>query len=236
MAATLVKTETVYNTRDNSRTTTQTYESFDGVGGEIDNMANRKVSHENGVYRYSGETIEYFEGTGSTSAGGGGGGEGGDIYFLEISTGSEPIETHPIFKPISNDFWKLWEIWKTDKTSDLLKSEKIGALSIYATNGYWDPFNYTSEPISLLVEKFSKGVRDYLTPKVVSRYQTSGPASNLGNVGKIDSPPYSGGIGGDRNWLFTGASSRWNVATSTFETTYEWLASGPLKWDEDLYT
>jgi hypothetical protein len=197
-------------------------------------MANRKISHENGVFRYSGETVEYFQGTGATSGGSQGPGEG-DIYSLEISTGAEPLETHPIFKPIGNEFWKLWEIWKTDKTSDLLKPEKIGGLSIYVTNGYWDPFTYTSNPIKLLVDKWATGVRDYLTPKVVSRYQTSGPAVNLLNVGKIDSPPYTGGIAGTRNWLFTGASSRWNVATSTFETTYEWMASGPLKWDEDLY-
>lgn len=234
MASTLVKSETVFNTRDNSKITTVTYESFDGVGSEIDNMANRKITHENGVYRYSGEVIEYFEGLGQTSAGGEGGGTS-DIYSLEISTGSEPLETHPMFKEIGNEFWKLWEIWKTDKTSDLLKSDKIGSLSLYTTNGYWDPFTYTSEPISSLVNKWSKGVRDYLSPKVISRHQTSGAPTSLAAVGKINPPPYTGGIAADRNWLFTGASSRYNIATSTFETTYEWLASGPLKWDEDLY-
>jgi hypothetical protein len=230
MPATLVKTEIVYNTRDNSKTTTETYESFDGYGTEVDGKANRKFSHEGGVYRYSGDTIEYFEGIGQTSGGG-----SSDIYSVEISTGSEPIETHPLFAGISSEFWKLWEIWKADKTSELLKSGKIpSSMNVYVVNGYWDPFAYTSENIALLVDKWSKGIREYLSPKTVSRHQTSGSPTNLSIVGKIDTPAYAFGITG-KNWLFTGASSRFNVATGTYETTYEWLASGPKQWDTNLY-
>lgn len=231
MPATLVKTEIVYNTRDNSKTTTSTYESFDGYGNEVDGKANRKFSHENGVYRYSGDTVEYFEGIGQTSGGSG----SSDIYSVEISTGSEPIETHPLFQGLSSDFWRNWEIWKSDKTSELLKSANLPSGSeLYVTKGYWDPFKITSEPTTLLVEKWSKGIREYLAPKVVSKHQTSGSPSNLSKVGKIETPAYTFGISG-RNWLFTGASSRYNVATGVFETTYEWLASGPKQWDTDLY-
>jgi hypothetical protein len=232
MASTLVKTEIVYNTRDNSKTTTSTYESFDGYGTEVDGKANRKFSHENGVYRYSGEDVEYFEGVGQSSGGG-----TSDIYSVEISTGSEPIETHPRYAGLSDDFWRNWEIWKSDKTSDLLKTANLPSGSeIYVTKGYWDPFTYSAEtPAGELVQKWKKGIREYLAPKVVSRYQTSGSPSNLSAVGYIEIPPYTAGITG-RNWLFTGASSRFNVATGVFETTYEWLASGPKQWDQDLYT
>lgn len=230
MAATLVKTEVTYNTRDNSKTTISTYESFDGFGNEVDGMANRKFSQENGVYRYSGEVIEYFEGVGQTSGG------GSDIYSVEISTGSEPIETHPRYSALSDDFWRNWEIWKSDKTSDLLKVANLPPGSeIYVTNGYWDPFKLASESgAGELVQKWKKGIREYLAPKVISRHQTSGSPSNLSSVGKISTPPYTAGVSG-RTWLFTGASSRYNVATATFETTYEWLASGPRQWDTDLY-
>lgn len=229
MAATLVKTEIVYNTRDNSKTTTSTYESFDGFGAEVDNLANRKYSHENGVYRYSGDAVEYFEGTGQTSGGG-----GGDIYSVDISTGSEPIETHPRFTSISQDFWRYWEIWKQDKTNDLLKAANLtGDYTTKVTNGYWDPFKFTASPIVELVTLWQRGTREYLVPKVVSRHQTSGAPSNLTKVGKIDTPPYTAGV--NREWLFTGASSRYNVATGTFETTYEWLASGPKGWEDYIY-
>lgn len=230
MPATLVKTEIVYNTQNNSKTTTSTYESFDGYGQEVNNLANRRFTHENGVYRYSGDLVEYFEGTGSSS------GQGSEnIYSVEISTGSEPIETHPLFQGVSSDFWRNWEIWKNDKTSELLKTANLPSGSEnYVTKGYWDPFKITSEPITLLVTKWSKGIREYLAPKVVSRHQTSGPPTNLSGVGKIDTPPYTAGISG-RTWLFTGASSRYNLATGVFETTYEWLASGPRNWDTDLY-
>jgi hypothetical protein len=231
MPSTLVKTEIVYNTRDNSKTTTETYESFDGFGNEIDGKSNRKYSHENGVYRYSGDVIEYFEGTGQSSGGG-----GSDIYSVEISTGSEPIETHPRYAGLSDDFWRNWEIWKSDKTSDLLKTANLPSGSqTYVTNGYWDPFKLDSQnPGGELVQKWKKGIREYLAPKVISRHQTSGAPANLSGVGKIDTPPYTAGVSG-RTWLFTGASSRYNVSTGTFETTYEWLASGPKNWDEDLY-
>lgn len=232
MAATLVKTEIVYNTRDNSKTTTSTYESFDGYGTEVDGKANRKFSHENGVYRYSGDDVEYFEGVGQTSGSG-----SSDIYSVEISTGSEPIETHPRYAGLSDNFWRNWEIWKNDKTSDLLKAANLPSGSeAYVTNGYWDPFKLSPDtPGGELVQKWKKGIREYLAPKVVSRYQTSGAPTNLSAVGYITVPPYTAGITG-RNWLFTGASSRYNVATGVFETTYEWLASGPKEWDHDLYT
>lgn len=231
MASTLVKTEITFNTRDNSKTTTETYESFDGYGTEVDGKANRKFSHEGGVYRYSGDTIEYFEGTGQTSGGGGG---GGDIYSVDISTGTEPIETHPRFAPISNDFWKFWEIWKGDKTNELLKTTNLpAAYQSKVTKGYWDPFTFTESPIAELLVLWKRGTREYLVPKVVSRHQTSGAPSNLSKVGKIDTPPYTAGI--SREWLFTGASSRYNVATGTFETTYEWLAAGPKGWEDYIY-
>lgn len=229
MTATLVKTEIVFNTRDNSKTTTETYESFDGVGPEIDGMANRKISHENGLYRYSGDTVEYFEGVQQTSGGG-----AGDIYSVDISTGSEPIETHPRFTSIGQGFWRHWEIWKQDKTNDLLKAANLtGDFAAAVTNGYWDPFLYTVSPIKQLLILWQRGTRDYLVPKVVSRHQTSGAPSNLSRVGKIDTPPYTAGV--SREWLFTGASSRYNVATATFETTYEWLASGPKGWEDYIY-
>jgi hypothetical protein len=231
MPSTLVKTEIVYNTRDNSKTTTSTYESFDGYGTEVDGKANRKFSHENGVYRYSGEDVEYFEGVGQSSGGG-----TSDIYSVEISTGSEPIETHPNFSGISSEFWKLWEIWKSDKTNDLLKTANLpSGQQPFVTKGYWDPFAVTGSSEAQLVTKWSEGIREYLSPKTVSRYQTSGAPTNLSQVGNIDTPAYSFGITG-RNWLFTGASSRFNVATGTYETTYEWLASGPKQWDTELYT
>ena len=231
MPATLVKTEIAYNTRDNSKTTTQTYESFDGYGSEVNDMANRKFSHENGVYRYSGDVVEYFVGTGQSSGSGG----SSDIYSIEISTSTEPIETHPLFAPISSDFWKYWEIWKADKTSDLLKTANLPeGYKPFVTSGYWDPAKFTLNPINVLVAKWMKGVREYFVPRMVSRHQTSGAPTTLSNVGKIDTPAYAFGITG-RNWLFTGASSRFNVATGIYETTYEWLASGPKLWDDDLY-
>lgn len=230
MPSTLVKTEITFNTRDNSKTTTSTYESFDGYGPEINGMANRKFVHENGVYRYSGDVVEYHEGTGESSGGG-----ATSIYSIEISTSSEPIETHPRFKDIGSGFWRYWEIWKGDKTNELLKSSKLtGDFAAAVTDGYWDPFKYTVSPIKELLILWGRGQKEYLSPKVVSRHRTSGPATNLSQVGKIDTPPYTAGVSG-REWLFIGASSSFNASNGTFETTYEWLASGPKGWEDYIY-
>lgn len=232
MPSTLVKTEITFNTRDNSKTTTSTYESFDGYGSEINGMANRKFVHENGVYRYSGDVVEYHEGTGESSGGGGG---TTSIYSIEISTSTEPIETHPRFQSISYQFWRLWEIWKGDKTNELLKTANlISEYQSKVTNGYWDPLKFDGRPHQDLVTLWHRGQKEYLAPKVVSRHRTSGPATNLSQVGKIDTPPYTAGVSG-REWLFIGASSSFNASNGTFETTYEWLASGPKGWEDYIY-
>ena len=133
----------------------------------------------------------------------------------------------------------MWRIWKSDKTSDLLLEANLKSeLVPYVGNsGHWSPFMYsggTGEGGELAL-KYSKGITDYLVPRIVSRQILLGtPPSGLQSVGKISSPPFTGGWSG--NWILNGVSGRLNANTGLWETTFEWLGSGPTNWDSDLYS
>lgn len=259
---TQVKYECNYNTKEGIRTQKYFFESLEGFGSEAQNLSNQQYALENGVYKYSGELVEYYElrtggsndsvpGGGEGGGGGGGGGSGGggggggssgnltnDQYQIEISTSMEPLETHPRWSGFSEEFWICWKVWKQDKTSELLTASKLGGRTnqkIYVRNGYWDP-THPAQPgeIGLFVKKWTSGVTEYLSPRVIARQTLYNHSpTNLSMVGKISTPPYGGGWNG--NWILNGASARKNLSTGVWETTYEWLGSSKKNWDTDLY-
>lgn len=238
----LTKYERVFQTKENQMIDRYFYEALDAFGSETQGMANQQYTLEDGVYKYSGEVITFWEGIegggGGDPGGGGGGGGGaetGNQYAIEISTSQEPIETHPRYSGIDDTFWEMWRIWKSEKTSDALLEANLkqAAKPYVGQSGHWSPFMYPGAAYELAL-KYSKGITDYLVPRIVSRQILLGsPPQNLQNVGKISSPPYTGGWTG--NWILNGVSGRLNVNTGLWETTYEWLGSGPKNWDTDLY-
>lgn len=241
----LTKYERVFQTKENQMIDRYFYESLNAFDGETEGMANQQYSLEGGVFKYSGEVITFWEGIdgggGGDPGGGGGGGGGsgaetGNQYAIEISTSQEPIETHPRYAGIDDDFWEMWRIWKSDKTSDLLLEAnlKTGLDAYVGNSGHWSPFMYSGAANELAL-KFSKGITDYLVPRIVSRQILLGSVpSGLNAVGKINTPPFTGGWTG--NWILNGVAGRLNANTGLWETTYEWLGSGPKNWDTDLYS
>ena len=240
----LTKYERVFQTKENQMIDRYFYEALDEFGGEVEGMSNQQYTLEGGVYKYSGEIITFREGTegggggdpGGGGGGGGGGTETGNQYAIEISTSQEPIETHPRYSGIDDNFWEMWRIWKSDKTSDLLLEAnlKTGLAAYVGNSGHWSPFMYPGSAYELAL-KYSKGITDYLAPRVISRQILLGtPPSGLNAVGKISSPPFTGGWGG--NWILNGVSGRLNSSTGLWETTSEWLGSGPTNWDTDIYS
>lgn len=249
---TQVKFERTYNTKEGQRITRYYYESLTEFGNECINLANQQYVLEDGLYKYQGEIIDYYEirdGGSSDGAGGGGGGGGagggeggvyltGDQYELQISTSMEPLESHPRWAGFGTEFWICWKTWKQDKTSELLTAGKLGGRTgqkTYVRNGYWDP-THPAQPgeISLFVSKWMSGVTEYLAPRVIARQTVyNSPPTNLSGVGRLSSPPYGGGWNG--NWILNGVSARRNLATGMWEATYEWLGSSQKPWDIQLY-
>jgi hypothetical protein len=154
---------------------------------------------------------------------GGGGGGGGttfpDIWSLDLSTVTEPIETHPRFQSpaISDELMRRWTQWKIDR---------IG-----------NPTTWGNERITALYIRFNRGTTDYLSPRIVLKLQKvfSSPPADLARVGYAFGKPtgcpfdFSTSV----NFLFTGATC---VQEGTnYRVTAEWLTSKPGGWDALLY-
>jgi hypothetical protein len=152
----------------------------------------------------------------------GGGGSGTtfpDIWSLDVSTITEPIETHPKFQApaISDDLMRRWTQWKIDR---------IG-----------NPATWGNERITALYIRFNRGMTDYLSPRFVLKLQKvfSSPPADLGRVGYAFGKPtgcpfdFSTSV----NFLFTGATCV--QEGSNYRVTAEWLTSKPGGWDALLY-
>jgi hypothetical protein len=164
-------------------------------------------------------TETYTEQVPDPGGGGGGGTTFPDIWSLDITTVTEPIETHPRFQSpaISDDLMRRWTQWKIDR---------IGS-----------PATWGNERITALYVRFNRGTTDYLSPRIVLKHQKvySSPPAGLAGVGyAFDKPPgcpfdFATSV----NFLSTGATCV--QEGSNYRVTAEWLTSKPGGWDALLY-
>lgn len=151
--------------------------------------------------------------------GGGGGTTFPDIWSLDISTVSEPIETNLYFRngmsltEMSN--WTKWKQGRSDAT---------------------DPATSTNSVVKNLLERFNRGETDFLTPRIVLKhqkvYQTPPALTGVGlAVNDVAGNPFN--FSSSVNFLMTGATSV--QEGKTFRVTMEWLTSRPGKWDSLIY-
>jgi len=170
-------------------------------------------------------TETYTEQIPDPGGGGGGGTTFPDIWSLDISTVTEPIETFILFKAnISAQEMGYWAQWKAGR--------EPGATTY--PSGF--PGNSSNAYLQQMLLRFNRGETDYLTPRIIIKHQkvyTSAPA--LGAVGyavnSISGCPFE--FSNQVNFISTGATC---VSEGTnFRVTQEWLTSKPGKWDSYIY-
>lgn len=210
--ATLTRTELGRDARGNKYQTNVT-ESFEDITPDASASSWTKV-HADGIYTL---TEIYTEAV--PDPGGGGGDVYPDIWSLDITTGSEPIESNTTFKNFMSEAEMAnWTAWKMGRET--------------AT----DPKTSTNSVVQALYKRFNRGETDYLAPRSVLKLQRvyTAPPSLAGvgyASGTPDGCPFS--FSSDLNWLFTGAHAV--KEGNLYRVTKEWLSSANGKWDSYLY-
>lgn len=215
---TLTRIETGKDARGN-KYQTKTYQDFAEIVPTA-GVTSWTLTQEDGVYTLTETITEEVP-----DPGGGGGGAGfPEIWSLDVSTISEPIETNPYFKngmSLSEMSW--WARWKA---------------GMDAATGTPDGFPASSSNavVQDLYQRFNRGETDYLTPRVIVKFQKVYSVPPLLNgVGSatadISGSPFN--FPNNVNFLMTGATAV--REGGTYRVTMEWLTSKPGKWDTLIY-
>jgi len=217
--STLVRTELGRDQRGNKYQTNVT-ESFTTM--TPDNQASSwSLTQADGVFTLTETYTEQVPDPG----GGGGGTTYPDIWSLDISTITEPIETFILFKTnISAQEMGYWAQWKAGREPGT--TTYPSGFPVSSTNAY----------LQQMLLRFNRGETDFLTPRIVVKFQkvyTTPP--QLGGVGyatnTISGCPFD--FSNQVNFLSTGATC---VQEGTkYRVTQEWLTSKPGKWDSYIY-
>lgn len=216
--STLVRTETGRDARGN-KFLTNTYESFDQPTPDT-TASSWTLAQADGVWTLTETYTEQVP-----DPGGGGGVTYPDIWSLDVSTVTEPIESFILFRlNISAQEMGYWQNWKAGKEP--------------GTDTYPSGFpgNSTNAYIQQLLLRFNRGEVDYLTPRIVVKHQkVYSVPPQLTGVGyatnDIQGCPFN--FSNQVNFLMTGATATQEGAN--FRVTMEWLTSRPGKWDSYIY-
>jgi len=221
--STLVRTELGRDQRGN-KFQTNVYESFTTMTPDS-GASSWSLTQADGVFTLTETYTEQVP-----DPGGGGGTTYPDIWSLDISTISEPIETNIFFKNgLSAQEMGWWRSWKA--------GQEPGPNTYPATGpnaGF--PASSSNPAVQALYLRFNRGEIEYLTPRIVLKHQKVymvppsltgvGYASN-----DVSGNPFT--FSNQVNFLMTGASAV--QEGGAFRVTMEWLTSRPGKWDTLLY-
>lgn len=181
------------------------------------------ITQEDGVYTLT-ETF-----TQNVPDPGGGGASYPDIWSLDVSTITEPIETNPHFQDgMSGQVMGWWTAWKMGRDSENGK--------VYPNDGFPATGPSTTSVVQQIYERFNRGETDYLSPRIVVKLQRLYlvPPDLNGTgfaTGKPAGCPFN--FASDVNFLQTGATAV--TEGGLYRVTLEWLASKPGKWDNLIY-
>jgi len=217
--STLVRTEVGRDQRGN-KFQTNVYESFTTMTPDPA-ASSWTLTQSDGVFTLTETYTEQVPDPG----GGGGGTTYPDIWSLEASTISDPIESNNYFKyGLSAQEMGWWTQWKSG--------------AAFGPNTYPEGFpkNAENPKIGELLERFNRGETDYLSPRIIIKHQkVYSVAPTFSLVGKafgtIDGCPFQ--FGTTINFLFTGASI--TQEGSNYRVTLEYLTSKSNFWDELIY-
>lgn len=142
---------------------------------------------------------------------------------LQSVGGSMPIKTHPRYS--------------FPPTNPPVSKAELAAIEAAIENKIvWDAQPIATEAGRNLYEKLTRGVDSYLEIRTVYTRSYAGriPNNKTSLIGKIYTPPGAPPLPKDQNWLFSGMS--WSKSGGVVTTREEYMASGKLSWDKDLYT
>jgi hypothetical protein len=221
--STLIRTETGKDARGN-KYLTNVYQDFASMTPDAA-ATSFTLTQEDGVYTLT----ETFTEEVPDPGGGGGGQVFPDIWSLDVSTTTEPIETNPYFKDnISAQEMGYWAAWKAGKEPTVEGGPVTYPIEF--------PAGSSNPVVGELYARFNRGETDYLAPRCVVKHQKVylvppslygvGYATNDIAGNPFDFPE-------DVNFLMTGATAV--QEGSTFRVTFEWLVSKPGGWDVLIY-
>lgn len=215
--STLTRTETGRDARGNIYLT-KVWKGFTQLDPS-NSATSYTLTQEDGVYTLS-ETF-----TENVPDPGGGGSSYPDIWSLDVSTITEPIETADYFKNgMAGTAMAQWSAWK------------LGREPGQNTYPIGFPASSDNPVVKEIYERFNRGETDYLSPRCVVKLQRvySVPPSLSGTgfaSATIDGCPFS--FRSDVNFLLTGATAL--TEGNLYRVTKEWLVSKPGKWDALIY-
>ena len=211
--ATLVKSVTSRDAKG-FYTTENTYEAFDGPIAASSDARSWSQSISDGKYTL----VETFQDE-VPDPNNPGQNIFPDTWTMEISTSSEPIETHPYFSDVQDYQWSQVRLWK---------------------NGNPSPSNWTPSTEGGSLVKYQslidKGTTTYLAPRIVIKHiYVSTSAPSLTGVGAIVWPggPFASSSPDGIDYVLTGASIVSEGAN--LKISLEWLGSAFGGWDPILY-
>jgi hypothetical protein len=222
--STLIRTETGKDARGN-KYLTNVYQDFASITPNA-SATSYTLTQEDGLYTL---TETYTEEIPDPS-GGGGGQVFPDIWSLDVSTTTEPMESNSYFKNgMTGQEFGWWAAWKAGREPGPNTYPADGPNAGF-------PASSSNSVVQALYHRFNRGETDYLAPRCVVKHQkvyTVPPSlSGVGfAVTDITGNPFS--FPTNVNFLETGATAV--QEGSTFRVTLEWLVSKPNKWDALIY-
>lgn len=143
------------------------------------------------------------------------------VYQLDVSTTTEPIESHPHFDtldPLDRSQWKRW----TQNNEDP------------RLNG-WDPKNSGVELIQFLYYLWQRSITSYFAPRIVVKCTTlEDTEPDASAVGKISVTGWGGDVG-SVDFILLGLSAQQEGVK--YRVTREYLSSANGKvWEPTLYS
>lgn len=147
------------------------------------------------------------------------------VYSLDVSTTSEPLESHPYYSSLDATERKNWANWKANPS--LTPNENL-------TPSTWLPWVDGSPTIQNLYYFWEKGITQYFAPRIVvkaSSLEDTPPSASA--VGQISDTGYEGDVG-SVNFILLGLSAQQEGIK--YRVTREYLASprGTV-WDPAIY-
>ena len=211
--STLVRTEVGRDQRGNKYQTNVT-QSFQTMTPDPQ-ASSWSLTQDDGVFTL---TETYTEQVPDPGGGGGGGTTYPEIWSLDISTVTEPIETNSRYgvTNISDALMRRWTQWKIDRVGN--------------------PSTWGNTYITELYVRFNRGIVDYLSPRIVLKFQKvyASPPSLVGvgrAINSIQNNPFT--FSNEVNFLTTGATCV--QEGSNYRVTIDWLTSARGGWDVALY-
>jgi hypothetical protein len=143
------------------------------------------------------------------------------VYQLDVSTTTEPIESHAHFTeldPADRSKWKRWTQNRQDPT----------------LNG-WDPATSGGELIQYLYYLWQRSIASYFAPRIVVKCTTlENTEPNASLVGKISETGWGGNVG-SVNFILLGLSAQQEGVK--YRVTREYLSSANgTVWEPSIYS